>query len=384
MGTPLGIGVIGAGGISHSHLLAVRSSANRDRARVVAIADIDEARANEQATQYGIERVFTDYRELIACDDVQAVSVCTPPFLHVEQSVAALRAGKHVLCEKPVSPNLAGLDAIAEAERESGATFAGVFQHRVGQGARQVKALIDDGRFGSLRFGLSETLWQRGKDYYDVWWRGTWEQECGGVTMGHGIHSIDMLLWLMGEPASVIADAATVKLDIQVEDTSLATVRFRNGAVGQIIVTVNAQDNRSRLEIFGDDLQAVSSESAYGPTATPFRLTSLDPAAVETAVQRASELVPEPTKHLHVPLLADFIDAIASKRPPLVTVDECRRSMELITGTYKSAMTGQRVTFPIAKDDPWYSEIPPSGFAVGRTDGNTELPRHGERVGDGG
>ena len=189
MGDPLGLGDIGAGGISHSHLLAARSSANRDRARVVAIADIDDARANAQAKQYGIERVFTDYRELIACDDVQAVSVCTPPFLHVEQSVAALRAGKHVLCEKPVSPNLAGLDAIADAERAGGAQFAGVFQHRVGQGARQVKALIEDGRFGALRFGLSETLWQRGADYYDVWWRGTWEQECGGVTMGHGPHS---------------------------------------------------------------------------------------------------------------------------------------------------------------------------------------------------
>jgi len=129
-----------------------------------------------------------------------------------------------------------------------------VFQHRVGQGSRQVKALLDAGRFGRLRFGLSETLWQRPQEYYDVWWRGTWAQECGGVTMGHGIHSIDMLLWLMGEPESVIAEAVTAKLNIKVEDTSLATVRFRNGAVGQIIVTVNAQDNRSRLEIFGDGL----------------------------------------------------------------------------------------------------------------------------------
>jgi predicted dehydrogenase len=384
MGAPLGIGVIGAGGISHSHLLAVRSSANRDRARVVAIADIDAERAQSQAKQYNVERVFTDYRELIACDDVQAVCVCTPPFLHVEQSVAALRAGKHVLCEKPVSPTLAGLDQIAAAERESGAIFAGVFQHRVGQGARQVKALIDGGRVGALRFGLSETLWQRGTDYYDVWWRGTWEQECGGVTMGHGIHSIDMLLWLMGEPESLIADAATVKLDIQVEDTSLATVRFRNGAVGQIIVTVNAQDNRSRLEIFGDELQAVSSESAYGPTATPFRLTSLDPAAADAAAQWATERVPDETKHLHVPILSDFIDAIASKRAPLVTIDEVRRSMELITGMYKSAMTGERVTLPIAKDDPWYSQIPPAGFGVGRTGGATEAQRRGGPVGGAG
>jgi predicted dehydrogenase len=269
-----------------------------------------------------------------------------------------------VLCEKPVSPTLAGLDSIEGAQRESGALFAGVFQHRAGQGGRQVKALLDLGRFGKLRFGLSETLWQRDQEYYDVWWRGTWEQEAGGATMGQGIHSIDTLIWLMGEPESVTGDAATVKLDIGVEDTALASVRFRNGAMGQIIVTVNAQDNRSRLEIFGDELQAVSSESPYDPTREPFRLSSIVPSVAENAAEEAADLVPDGAKHLHVPVLGDFVDAIQQRRDPMVSVRECRRSMELITGMYKSAMTGERVTFPIAPDDPWYSQIPAAGFGL--------------------
>jgi UDP-N-acetyl-2-amino-2-deoxyglucuronate dehydrogenase len=370
MANPIGIGVIGAGDISHSHLLAYRGRANRDLARVVAIADVDESRGKAQTATYEIERVYTSVDRLLADPGVQAVSICTPPFLHVEQCVAALRAGKHVLSEKPVSPTLAGLDAIEAAERESGgAIFAGVFQHRVGQGARQVKALIDVGRFGRLRFGLSETLWQRSKEYYDVWWRGTWEKEAGGVTMGHGIHSIDMLAWLMGEPASIIADAVTAKLDIQVEDTSAATVRFRNGAVGQIVVTVNAQDNRSRLEIFGDDLQAVSSESPYDPTREPFRFSSLDPDVAERARAEATALFPDETKHLHVAMVHDFLEAIIERRPPLVTVDECRRSMQLISGLYKSAMTGERVMFPIAPDDPFYTKIPPDGRGLSPLDG---------------
>jgi predicted dehydrogenase len=364
MAEQLGIGIIGAGGISHSHALAYRSSMNRDAARVVAIADIDEKTARERADQYGIEHVFTDWRELLAHPAVDAVSVCTPPFLHVEQASTALRAGKHVLCEKPVSPTLAALDEIAAAEREGGAIFAGVFQHRVGQGARQVRALLDSGRFGRLVFGLSETLWQRGEDYYAMWWRGTWEQECGGVTMGHGIHSIDTLLWFLGEPASLIADATTVKLPIQVEDTSLASVRFRNGAVGQIVVTVNAQDNRSRLEIFGADLQAVSAGEPYGPTATPFILASTDKAKADAEREFAAQAAPDETRYLHVPLVRDFIDAIRAGRPPLVTVAECRRSMEVITGLYKSAMTGERVHFPIAPEDPWYSQIPPEGMGL--------------------
>ena len=209
-----------------------------------------------------------------------------------------------------------------------------------------------------------QLIWQRDEAYYSVWWRGTWEQECGGVTMGHGIHSIDMLAWLLGDPASLVADAATAKLDIAVEDTSAATVRFGNGAVGQIIVTVNAQDNRSRLEIFGDRLQAVSSESAYDPTSAPFALTSLDAAVADAARESAAQAAPDATKHLHVPMLTDFLDAIEGTRPPLVPVAECRRSMELITGMYKSAMTGERVTFPIAPDDPFYNQIPPSGFGL--------------------
>jgi UDP-N-acetyl-2-amino-2-deoxyglucuronate dehydrogenase len=364
MSTPLGIGVIGAGDIAHSHLLAYRSRTNRDLAKAVAIADIDESRARTMAETYGIERVYTDPADLLADTGVQAVSVCTPPFLHVAQSMAALRAGKHVLCEKPVSPTLAGLDEIAAAERAGGAIFSGVFQHRVGQGARQVKSLIESGRFGPLRFGLSETLWQRGQEYYDVWWRGTWEQECGGVTTGHGIHSIDTLAWLMGEPASLIAEAQTLKLDIAVEDTSLATIRFRSGAIGQIIVTVNAQDNRSRLEIFGERLQAVSSESAYDPTREPFRFTSIDPHVAASAAEEATRQYPETPKHLHVEMINDFLRAILERRAPLVTVDECRRSMTLITGIYKSAMTGQRVTFPIAPDDPFYAKIPPDGAAL--------------------
>jgi predicted dehydrogenase len=361
MAQPLGIGIIGAGGISHSHLLAYRSRVNRDLARVVAIADIDEARAREQAKQYEVEHVFTDWKQLLEHPGVDAVSICTPPFLHVEQSCAALRAGKHVLCEKPMSPTLAGLDEIAAAEREGKAPFAGVFQHRAGQGAQQVRALIDEGRFGRLVFGLSETIWSRDEEYYSMWWRGTWEQECGGVTMGHGIHSIDTLMWFLGEPASIIADATTVKLPIKVEDTSAAIVRFKSGAIGQIVVTVNAQDNRSRLEVFGTNLQAVSAGEPYGPTATPFRYAAIDPSEGERALADAMRLVPDETRHLHVPLVHDFIGAITEGRAPMVPASECRRSMEVITGLYKSAMTGERVTFPIADDDPWYSQIPVAG-----------------------
>jgi predicted dehydrogenase len=134
--------------------------------------------------------------------------------------------------------------------------------------------------------------------------------------------------------------------------------------MGQIIVTVNGQDNRSRLEIYGSELQATSAGEPYGPTATPFVLAATDEARAEAARGFATEEAPEETRHLHVPLVRDFIDAITEGRAPLVSVAECRRSMEIITGLYKSAMTGERVEFPIAQDDPWYSGIPAAGSGL--------------------
>jgi predicted dehydrogenase len=362
MPEPIGVGIIGAGEISILHAAACRDLG--DRVRLAAVADIDRARAEFLADRLSIPAVYDDYQSLLADPNVQAVSICTPPFLHVTQSVEALQAGKHVLCEKPVAPNLAALDEIAAAERSSGHVFSGVFQQRFGQGARQVKALIDGGRFGRLLLGLTQTLWMRSTPYYDVWWRGSWAQECGGASVSQGLHGIDMLLWLMGEPAHVFAEADTLKMDIEVEDTQAAVVRFRSGAVGQVLATVNCQDNRSRLEIYGTLLSAVSSEDAYEPTKAPFRLLADDAGCLESARREAEEVAPSGSPYSHRPMVEDFIAALETGRRPLVTVEECRPSLELVTALYRSAMTGEVVHLPIEKTDPFYACIPPEGMSL--------------------
>ena len=362
MGDPIGIGIIGAGEISLLHAAAYRALG--DRVRLAAVADIDRDRSKFLAERFEIASVHDDYQRLLADSDVEAVSICTPPFLHVQQSVEALAAGKHVLCEKPVAPNLASLDRIAEAEQAAGRIFSGVFQHRVGRGAQQVKALIERGRFGRLLLGLTHTLWMRGPSYYEVWWRGSWAQECGGASVSQALHGIDMLLWLMGEPSRILAEADTLKADIEVDDTAAAVVRFRGGALGQILATVNCQDNRSRLELYGTDLAAVSSEDAYQPTMDPFRLSGGDEEDLEAVQREADQLVPSGPPFLILGTVEDFVSAIEDERRPLVTVNECRHSLELVTGLYRSAMTGETVRFPIEETDPFYSSIPPEGDSL--------------------
>jgi UDP-N-acetyl-2-amino-2-deoxyglucuronate dehydrogenase len=364
MSDPIGIGIIGAGEISILHAAAYRDLG--DRVRLAAVADIEIERAQFLADRLSIPAVYNDYQNLLADPDVQAVSICTPPFIHLQQSVEALQAGKHVLCEKPVVPNLAALDEIATAERRAGHIFSGVFQSRFGRGAQQVKALIERGRFGRLLLGFTQTLWMRDAAYYGVWWRGSWAQECGGASVSQALHGIDMLLWLMGEPSHVYAEADTLKMDIEVEDTAAVVVRFRSGALGQILATVNCQDNRSRLEIYGERLGAVSSEDAYQSTKAPFRLTADDAAYLEDVQREADELVPSEPPFLHLGMVEDFVSALEQGRRPLVTVDECRPSLELVTALYRSAMTGEVVSLPIQKTDPFYSRIPPEGMRLPR------------------
>lgn len=362
MAPPLGIGIIGAGEISLLHAAGYRQLG--ERVHLAAVADIEEDRARKLAEHFDIPAVYDDYQHLLADPNVQAVSICTPPFLHVQQSVEALRAARHVLCEKPVAATLGDLDRIGAAEEDSGFLFSGVFQHRFGQGAQQVKALIDRGLFGHLLLALTHTLWLRTPEYYEVWWRGTWEQECGGASVSQGLHGIDMLLWLMGEPSRLYAGAATLKADIEVEDTASAVVHFENGALGQILATVNCQDNRSRLEVYGLDLSAVSSEDAYQPTKDPFRLSAADPAHLESAQKEADDLVPSGPPFLHAGMVEDFVRSIEEGRRPMVNVDECRRSLELVTALYRSAMTGEAVSFPIDPADPFYTRIPPEGMSL--------------------
>lgn len=374
MGKQTGVAIVGTGAIAEAHIFAYEREA--ERARLVAVVDIERARAEDAAGRHGVKNVLTDYREALARDDVQAVSICTPPFTHVEIATAALRAGKHVLCEKPAAGTLAGLDAIEQAQKKSGAVFSGVFQLRFGKGARQLRLLLDDGRFGRLHLGIAETLWFRDRAYYeDVWWRGNWEHECGGVTVSQAVHLIDLLVWYLGEPVSVFAEAGVFRTDTETDDVSVAVVRFESGAIGQITSTVSAfGEERSRVELYGSELTAVSQGSAYAASSEPFLLSGPDEEKMEAARQEAEDRIPMGYRVLHRGAVADFLDAIESGRPPMVGIEACRAALQVTTGIYKSAMTGRPVELPIRKEDPFYRELPPAGFGLGRvTDGRRQM-----------
>ena len=196
------VGIIGAGGIAHTHARAY--GAFPEEAQIVAFADIHEETARLTAGEFRVDSYYTDYHEMLARDDIDLVSVCTPPFEHARNSIDALNAGKHVLCEKPMAGSLQECDAMLDAARGSGRSLSQIFQWRYRREVLLAKALVDEGKLGRIFFGKMDLLWWRGPHYYDLWWRGTWDKECGGATINHAVHAVDTYLWLMGRlPESV-------------------------------------------------------------------------------------------------------------------------------------------------------------------------------------
>ncbi|HEX6970734.1 MAG TPA: Gfo/Idh/MocA family oxidoreductase [Limnochordia bacterium] len=350
----LGVGIIGAGGIAGAHASGYQQFP--DECRIVATADIYVEKAQALAARIGPEvAAYADYHELLARDDVSLVSVCTPPFVHAEVAVAALATGKHVLVEKPLAASLAECDAIIEAAARSGTVLSGVFQNRYRPDYTRARALIEGGALGRVVFAKMDCLWWRGRNYYDLWWRGTWEKECGGATINHAVHAIDAFLWLVGDaPRWVFAEMGTFTHDIEVEDLSVAIVGFASGALGQLTSTVSAHHNRDRIEICGEEAGLSLPWELFARRAQPNGFGVPDEPRLKALQQRA-DAVAVSQRQGHAAQIEDVLRAIRTGKPPLVTGREARKAIELITAIYKSATLGERVPLPLQPDDPFYT-----------------------------
>ncbi len=190
----LKVAVVGCGNIGPNHARAYAATGKTD---LVGVADIVFDKAVAFAEKFG-STPYASVAALLADQDPDLVSVATPPGTHAEIALAVLAAGHSVLLEKPPVLSLAELDAVADAERDSAGSVYVVFQHRHGSGGRRAHRLLQSGELGAPQVAVCETLWFRPVSYFDPEWRGTWVGEGGGPTLGHGIHQIDLLLYLLG------------------------------------------------------------------------------------------------------------------------------------------------------------------------------------------
>jgi len=346
MAREFGFAIIGCGLIADFHARAISELPG---AKLVVVADKFEEPARRLARKFGCDWTC-DWRDLLKRDDVRVVNVTTPSGTHADFAVAAARAKKHVICEKPLDITLPRVDRMIRAARENGVKLAGIFGSRFSEAAKTVKKAVDQGRFGRLTMGNAYVKWWRSQEYYDKGgWKGTAKLDGGGALMNQSIHAIDLLLWLMGPVRTVAAFKANLAHErIEVEDTAVASVYFANGALGGVFGATSAWPGfLKRIEISGDRGSAIFEEEdilfwdfldkrpedelvrekfAHGRSGAG---GAADPAAISH----------EPHKRQ----IADFLEALRTGREPFVNGPEARKAVELILAIYRSAQKGRFV-----------------------------------------
>ena len=343
------VGIIGTGGIAHAHAQAIRDLG--DRAELVAVADVDSGRAGEFARRFGAGATYTDAGELLERERLDLVHICTPPQTHAPLAILAMRAGVPSLVEKPTTLSLAEIDELRAVQAETRVPVLTVFQHRFGPAARRLKALADAGRLGRPLVATCETLWFRPDEYFDVPWRGRWDVEGGGPTMGHGIHQFDLLLAILGPWATLSAFAARQSRPTDTEDVSLALARFENGALATVVNSLVSVRETSRLR-FDFEFATVEVEHLYGYTSSDWRFT---PAPGHDNLAEAwAEGLADDRPSGHLDQITAILDALEAGEPLAVDLDEARRTLEFAAATYASAFRGRPVEAgELAGDDPF-------------------------------
>lgn len=245
-----GFAIVGVGMIAEFHAQALAQVAG---ARLVAVASRNGDSAQAFAQKHGAPFATTSVAELVARPEVDIVCVTTPSGAHLEPALAATRAGKHVVIEKPIEVTTERADELLGAAENAGVMVAPIFQARFGEGATKVKAAIDAGRFGRLVLASAYVKWHRAASYY-TGWKGTLALDGGGALINQGIHAVDLLQWFAGMPESVTCfTTRRVHTGIEAEDTVSGSLRFANGALGAIEAsTALYPGTPRRLEICGE------------------------------------------------------------------------------------------------------------------------------------
>jgi predicted dehydrogenase len=354
---PLRVGIVGTGGISRIH---AENIARLDgRARIVAATDIDAERVRDFVETWNVDNGYPSLDALLASEDLDIVHLCSPPGLHKEQAIAALSKGINVLSEKPPALSLADMDEIAAAEQAHGAQFATVSQHRFGGRAQWLRDRVQDGALGRALTAVCNTLWYRPDAYFEVPWRGNWNIEGGGPTMGHGIHQMDTMLSLLGDWHEVVAVAARSSRPVETEDISHAIVTLDSGAVVSVVNSLVSARETSYLR-FDFEYATVELEHLYGYSDDSWTITPAP--GYEDRVAEAWKLGPHGIGSGHAAQFAAIVDAIEANEPLPVRLSSARGTLELIAGIYASAFTGARIRRgELDASSPFYRSMEGSG-----------------------
>jgi len=346
----LRVAVIGAG-IGAQHAEGYR--ALPDLFEVAVICDLDEARAATLAARAPGCAVATRYEAVLGRDDLDIVDICLPPLMHREAVLAALDAGLHVVCEKPLVASLAEVDELEAAAEAAERALLPVYQYRFGNGFRKLRHLIEPGLAGRSLVATLETHWNRGAAYYAVPWRGRLASELGGAVLGHAIHAHDLLVGALGPVRRLYAQTDVRVNAIETEDCAAVLFEMADGTPVTSSITLGSAEEISRLRFCFEHLTAENAgPDPYRPGAAPWRFVARDRDR-QAAIDEALEAAPSGPEGF-AGLFAGLHASLCEGAPLPVTVADARASLEIVTAIYHAARQGEPVDLPLDSSHPGY------------------------------
>ncbi len=337
-----GIGIIGTGAIAEKHAEAIQAVKG---AELLAVCSSSESRAN-RAEEILKVKAYWDINDFLKHPGLDIVCICTASGRHLEPGILAAKSGKHLLVEKPIEVTLEKADQLINVCQDQGVQLGVIFQNRFSYDFEKLKAAATAGRFGKILMGNAYVNWYRNEEYYSrSEWKGTLDIDGGGALINQGIHTLDLLLDLMGEVDSVYGKVQTVLHPIEGEDLGAALVTFKNGAIGNVTSsTAFFPGLPERIELFGTAGSAILEAgkivhwSIKGEEAFQSDAGTKSPSGAADPMAIGSEL--------HQRQWQDFIQSIRGDYRPRVDGKTARKSLELIRGIYKSSKIKNTVSFP--------------------------------------
>ena len=357
------IGILGCGKVAHLHAKAILDIPN---AEFCAVWSRTQATADQFAAQYRV-KAYRSITEMVVENNIDLVIVCTPHPFHKEPTIEAAKAGAHVLVEKPLASTLSDCDEMIIACNEANVKLGVISQRRWYTPVKRVKQAIEDGKIGNPVLGTVTMLGWRDKAYYDAdAWRGTWKMEGGGVMVNQAPHQLDILLWMMGDIDEVYGIWRNLNHPyIEVEDTAVALVKFKNGGIGNILVSNSQKPGiHGKVHIHGENGSSIGVQTDGGAMFIAGRSGVLEPPVNDLwTVPSEEHLLQEwkkedseffqkidATVFYMKEQIEDFIYALNENRDPLVTGEQGRKTVELFTAIYRSTRDNKPVKFPLSPD----------------------------------
>ena len=355
----LNVAIVGTGGISNAHISGLLEFP--ERCRIVALCDIYPEKAEASKKKFNLDcRVFSSHTDMLASDlKIDVVHVCTPPYVHASISIDCMNKGINVLCEKPMAASLEECDRMLKAKEENNVTLGIIAQNRFRNDVYRLKVLADSGLAGKICFARINSEWWRAHSYYDLWWRGTWEKEGGGPTLNHAVHHIDMLNWIEGRfPVEATAVLANVMHDnAEVEDLSLACLKYEDGTVAEVISSVisHGEEQGIVLQCADAKISLPQNIKAEVGMENGFPRDEKNTELIKKLTEKYNS-IPELKYEGHTGEIDNFLSAIEDHKEPLITGEDGKKTLEIITAIYVAGFEKRTISLPIDKDSKYYKE----------------------------